>query len=177
MPLAPIDEQALSAVQNWMERPRGTPLPPGPKPWLSPLGRARWVCLDRLSKDIFREGITDQVRRFSVLDWTAKLPLSSLSIDDRYRMIAWVLFKIEDPSALDVDRVGHWLVGAGLVDVDRILRWPDELPGLAGASPRMVRDRAGLVRELRDEMGRVLADEQARQARRIRGEPGSAGHG
>ncbi|HEY2154011.1 MAG TPA: hypothetical protein VGH33_00175, partial [Isosphaeraceae bacterium] len=176
-PLAPIDEQALSAVQNWMERPRGTPLPPGPRPWFSPLGRARWVCLDRLSKDIFREGITDQARRFGVLDWTAKLPLSSLPIDDRYRMIAWVLFKIEDPSALDVDRVGHWLVGAGLIDVDRLLRWPDELAGLADVSPRIARDRAGLVRELRDEMGRVLADERSRQARRIRGEPDSAGPG
>ncbi len=136
-PLAPIDEQALSAVQNWMEGRRGTPLPPGPRPWLSPLGRARWICLDRLSKDLFREGITDQIRRFSVLDWTAKLPLSSLAIDDRYRMIAWVLFKIEDPSALDVDRVGHWLVGAGLLDVDRIVRWPDELAGLADVSPRI----------------------------------------
>jgi hypothetical protein len=173
-PLGPIDEQALSAVQNWMERPRGTPLPPGLRPWFSPLGRARWVCLDRLSKDIFREGITDQTRRFGVLDWTAKLPLSSLPIDDRYRMIAWVLFKIEDPSALDVDRVGHWLVGAGLIDVDRLLRWPDELAGLADVSPRIARDRAGLVRELRDEMGRVLGDERAR---RIRGEPDSAGPG
>ncbi len=173
-PLAPIDEEALSAVQNWMERPRGMPRPTGPSPWLSPFGRARWVCLDRLSKDIFRRGITDQTRRFGVLGWTAKMPLSSLTPDDRYRMIAWVLFKIEDPSALDVDRVGHWLVGAGLVDVDRLLRWPDELAGLAEVAPRTVRDRAGLVRELRDEMGRVLADERARQARRIRGEPDSA---
>lgn len=176
-PMAPIDEDALNAVQNWMDRPRGSSMPRGPRPWLSSLGQARWICLDRLAKDIFREGITDQTRRFSVRDWSDKLPLSSLPIDDRYRLIAWVVFKIDDPSAFDVERVAHWLVVSGLVDLNRILAWPDELAGLVEVSQRLMRDRAGLVRELRDEMGRVLADERERHARRIRGEPDTPSRG
>jgi len=161
-PIAPIDEESLSAVQNWMDRPAASGPPArGPRPWLSPLGLARWSCIDRLTKDVYRAGITDQARRFSIRDWPGKLPLAEIPPDDRYRLLAWVVLKLEDDSAIDHDRVGHWLVTSGLTDPDRLASWPSELGGLAEIPSRTVRAREELVRELRREMGRVIADLRA----------------
>ena len=150
-PLAPIDEQSPQRrpeLDGGPPRDAAAARPTDRGSRLlgrAPLGSASTGCRRTSSAT----GSPTRARRFGVLDWTAKLPLSSLPIDDRYRMIAWVLFKIEDPSALDVDRVGHWLVGAGLVDVDRIL----PLAGRAGGPGRRLaqdrtRPRPALAREL-----------------------------
>jgi hypothetical protein len=158
-PFAPIAEESLNSVQNWMDRPRaGEATVRGGRRWLSPQGLARWTCLDRLTKDIFRGGITDQTRRFSILHWCGDLPIASLPLDDRYRMIAWVFFKLEDNTALDVARVGHWLVRSGLTEPARIATWPTALAGMVEVSPSVVRERKELVDELRWEMARVVAD-------------------
>ncbi len=163
IPFVPLDEDRLSAVQNWMERPRGyEAAPKGTKPWLSMLGLARWTCLDQLTREIYRKGATDLGRRFSILDWTRdKLPLSGIHEDDRYRLVAWLIFKLDDPSALDIDRVAYWLVKSGLTELDRITAWHKELDGLSDVSAGLLRDRAGLARKLRGEMGRVIADRQS----------------
>jgi hypothetical protein len=158
VPLAPIAEEALNGVQNWMEGRRAGEPPARSRPWLSPHGLARWSCLDRLSKDIFREGITDQTRRFSILNWANVLPLASIPPEDRYRLVAWVLFKLEDPSALDVARVGLWLVRSGVTDPARLADWPSSLAGIADVPQRIVRDRKDLVDALRREIAQVVKD-------------------
>jgi hypothetical protein len=164
IPLAPLDENALSSVQNWMDQPRGSESPPkGARPWISTPGLARWTCIDHLTKDIFRDGLTDQTRRFSILEWVkGKLPLSGISEDDGYQLVAWVVFQLDDPSALDFDRVAYWLVKSGLTEPERITAWAEELRDMIDVPDSLIRDRQDLAAKLRREMTLVLQDERER---------------
>ena len=159
IPLAPLNENSLADIQSWMRSKRGFDGNlQGDYPWLSDDGRKRWNCIERLTYDIFRKSLDDQARRFNVLDWCKHLPLSSLALDDRYRLVAWVLFKIEDESALDRNQVGKWLVKSDLTELDRVTGWAKELEGLVEIPCHLVKDRAGLAMRLRQEMRRVIDD-------------------
>ncbi len=159
---------------------------------LSPPGLARWKCCDRLTWDVFNPKLDDQGRRFRIKNWCQKiqgssahsahepcfrLPLGEIPVDDRYRLLAWVLFKIEDTKGLDTPPVAAWLIGSGVTDLDRIKAWPTELSGLMEVPSRVVRDREPLVNDLRSEMRKRVEDLNESQAPRIGGEPDSSRRG
>ena len=159
---------------------------------LSPCGLARWKCIESLTRDVFNPKLDDQDRRFRVRDWCMKiqglspdsdreppykLSLAEIPVDDRYRLLAWVLFKIEDPSALDIPPVGAWLIGSGVTDLSRIKAWPTELSGLVEVPSRIVRDRDELVNKLREEMRKKMEDLSESKAHTIWVEPDSSPRG
>jgi hypothetical protein len=173
---------------------------------LSDLGRARWNCIERLTMDAFRRGIDEKARCFNIQGWCVKvrefssdpggkplyrLPLAQIAVDDRYRVLAWVLFKLEDRTSIKLDagssvnllyddlwfaRVAQWLVRCGVHDLTRISNWPSELAGLVEVPFDLVRDRAHLVRDLRHAMAIEINERQERAGAKISGDPDSS-HG
>jgi len=142
-----------------MNSSRGSiPVANRPRAWLSPLGLARWTCIERLTIELYRSGLDDRARRFNLVNWCKELPLAGLAEDDRYRFVAWILFKLEDPATLDTDRVGKWLVRSELTQLDRITGWANELEGLIDVSSSVIPDRNELAFKLRREMSLVIDD-------------------
>jgi len=150
VPLAPLDESAVMKISAWMNSSRGSiPVANGPRAWLSPLGLARWTCIERLTIELYRSRLDDRARRFNLVNWCQELPLASLAEDDRYRFVA---------ATLDTDRVGKWLVRSELTQLDRITGWANELEGLIDVSSSVIPDRNELAFKLRREMSLVIDD-------------------
>jgi hypothetical protein len=149
---------------------------------LSPRGLARWRCIESLTWDLSDPKLDDQGRRFRIRDWCErihgssegrryKLPLGDIPLDDRYRLVAWVLHTLGDPSALDTGRVASWLVHSGVTDVSRIDAWDRELAGLVEVPPRLLQSRKELALGLRIEMRKTIEDLRESAAQVVRVDP------
>ncbi len=184
-PMVPLDEDSLIVVRNWMNpkavssasesvdedlpplEPEPTPAaePADPSPSrLSAFGECRWRCLDALST-FHRSGQTDEGRWQNVLAWIRdRLPLAELEPDDQHRFLAWVIHDLEALESNRIAQLSAWLVKTvGLVDVDRVNRWPDDL----GKEPGELRARrVMLVSDLRQELRQVLREHQERPSKR-----------
>ncbi len=157
VPLAPLRHDELMRIVLWFEpdEPHFLPDPDLPAVWparderrcpyLSPLGRARWACLQAISEI----GSRDWVQWASVLPEVGDLPVATLAVDDRYRLVAWLIAKAatEDVEAFDFAPLAAWLARAGADDPARLERWAEDLPDAAGWRDR-VRPRAAFVEAL-----------------------------
>jgi hypothetical protein len=148
-PMGPIEEVHLSYVQNWMKGWQG-----------SDAGKARWIWIDRLSKGLFRASDRDEHRGLNVFNWRTlpDYPLRALPLDDRYQILAWIVYRIEDGSRIQLAPLAKWLLVSGVTEPERLQNWRDELAGLVEVSSVEVRDRSSFVRELRREIGQVIEE-------------------
>ncbi|WP_254054038.1 hypothetical protein [Singulisphaera sp. GP187] len=184
-PMAPLPEDGLTAVQNWMRPNRpaqyraddeGLALPdspghaasraPGESPFLSRQGAARWRCLEALSA-LYRTGIGSTSCWQSLAGWKHVLPLGELETADRYRFVAWFIFRVDEFEPFQIARFAKWLFECGLSDVDRLTRWAEELGENEAVSDAIKLARAPLVGDLRMELRQVIRDarEPARKMR------------
>ena len=164
MPLRPIEEGTLCAVEAWMSPSPGDKSSHlRPVAGISPLGLARWTCIVRLSREVDATHLSPIDRRFHIREWCHQLPLSEIAEDDRYRLLAWVIRRLDDPSTLDVNPVGKWLVKSGLTDLNRVTRWYEELGGLIEVSAALVHAREDVVLRLGREMKLVIQDQDERE--------------
>ena len=174
IPMRPLKENALPEVELWMKFSAKVPMSISYKETsISPLGLARWTCLVKLTREVFAKDLSDIDRRFHIKAWCGQLPLAEIDEDDRYGLLAWVILRLDDPSALDVNPVGKWLVKSGLIELDRITNWSDELRGLTEVSDAIIRERRGLAEMLRKEMRLVIQDDLEIEGRKIPAEPSS----
>jgi hypothetical protein len=173
-PMAPIDGDALPAVQNWLRtsrRPEATPASPTmelePLPVedvaaaprresaegspLSDRGRVRWRCIEALSA-FHRPGL-DAGGRWKMLGgWGSGLRLGELEAADRYRFLAWLIRGLAEDEAANPEYLARWLLDCGISDPDRVALWADELDGLADVTDDLRSARRGLVGKLRAEL-------------------------
>jgi hypothetical protein len=175
-PMAPLPEDGLTSVQNWL-RPNTQPdlgtltadldlaetpsvAAPGDGrefPFLSRQGSARWRCLVVLSA-LFRTGIDGASCWQSQAAWKGSLPLGELDAADRYRFVAWFIRRVDEFEAFQVARLAKWIYECGLSDVDRLARWAEELDGLEPVPDAIRLARAPMVGELRVELKNVIRD-------------------
>lgn len=164
VPMAPLPTDSLLALRGWLgtpsptfqtAQPRGNPAEPdGLVPLadesanevygladvdfghLSPLGQARWYCLDALT--VFARGSAgDEFPRWRTLLERAKsggLPLEWLGADEPYVFLAWLIHETRDFGAVPLPWLASELVKLNLTDGRRIAGWPDDLAGRDGTA-------------------------------------------
>ncbi len=151
---APIEGAMLANTRTWMNGDAKA----GTRPWLSLRGRARWDWIYRLSDEVFNDNITDKTRAWNVFNWR-NLDPDDLTLDEKHALIAWVIYKIKDPSEFQIPPVAKWLVRLGLTEVNRVKDWKNELRGLDDVPINIVRDRSLFVERLRSEMNTLLKEQ------------------
>jgi hypothetical protein len=175
-PMAPLPEDGLTSVQNWLRPNKPTDLgtnaddvdlPEAPNvaapgdvrefPFLSRQGSARWRCLVALSA-LFRTGIGSASCWQSQAAWKSSLPLGELDATDRYRFVAWFISRVDEFEAFQIARFAKWIYECGLSDVERLARWAEELDGIEPVSGAIRHARASMVGELRVELKNVIRD-------------------
>ena len=177
-PIAPIDEEALGAVQGWVRKgsirtaradagrpaepgddliplddePAAEPVPvargPAASSVLSEAGRARWRCLEAVSA-LNRRGLDTEGRWQVVEGWYRDLPLAEIPAEDRWLFLAWVVSGLGSAEEARVAALAAWLVRSGLDDPERVAAWADELAPFVELTDPAKHARAGLVSSLR----------------------------
>jgi hypothetical protein len=161
IPMAPLSEDRLGSVQNWLRNPRTKPSRDDvirvesaqtvAVDRLSPSGDARWRCVEALSK-LYRKGIDASTRGWDVLNWkNSNLPLSRLSLEDRVSFVAWMIRSFDSVSDFQVAPVAKWLFDSGFVEVGSLSRW-QELTGPTDSSTLDLEPRSELAGLLRREL-------------------------
>jgi hypothetical protein len=155
VPLAPLEEGRLFVVRNWVE---GTSKKPGPAA-LSAQGVVRWKCLEALT-NFQNAGRGPEIRWPVVTSWEADLPVQALPIDDRYRLLAWVILGIDAAESYQLSRLATWLKRSGFKDPPRLAQWAEEIENLVEIPGDLRLFRSGMVSELRAELFRLFRDQK-----------------
>lgn len=184
--MAPLPEEGLTSVQNWM-RPNPRPADPWPPIEFSPLpdslelvdlpmgeptpilsrqGAARWRCLGALSA-IYRTGIDSASCWQSLADWKQTLRLGELDTADRYRFVSWFLQRVDEFEPVQIAKLAKWLFDSGLSDVDRLTRWAEERDEIDAVPATIRLARAPFVSDLRTELKHVIRDARESAGRKL----------
>ncbi|WP_435010064.1 hypothetical protein P12x_001284 [Tundrisphaera lichenicola] len=162
IPLAPFPEGRLFQVRRWVEgsRARFAPTSEGGSPGLSPLGKARWRCLEELTN--FRNAVNEPAVRWPiVLGWKERLPIAALSVDDRHRLVAWIIEGLDEAESFQIAELASWLRRIGIKDHARLALWADEIGESRQIDDRLKIARVRLVADLKAELYRQLRESQA----------------
>jgi|GEM_PF-4655545 len=180
-PMRPLDPSNLSLVQVWL-RPAQTnpptddpdqPLPmedPGPAfngndpelpaRFLSRRGEARWRCIELLTA-MRRPATTDQARWQMLVAFEKEPWFGEIHQDDRYRFLAWVILSVGEYDSIQLARLASWIYKGGVDDPERVADWVQTLAETYVVTPDEQSDRAAMVRDLREELGKVARDARA----------------
>lgn len=169
-PLAPVEEGRLFLVRGWIEAGSKKPTGSGPviPAALSPLGLVRWRCLEALT-NFQNAGRGPEVRWPVVTDWEASLPVSGLAVEDRYRLVAWLILGLDGAESYQIARLASWLKRSGIKDPARLTRWAEEIEELTEIPGDLKLFRSGMVAELRTELFRLLKEENDQKDRKPSG--------
>jgi hypothetical protein len=170
-PMAPLSPASLSAIRDWL----GAELGPRPRASasgheeriaarLSPLGFRRWQFIEILSKLQSTEFDVETCWRI-LADWSRGHSLDELELDDRYRVLAALIVRLAHAESFQIARLAKWLVEGGVVDVDRIGRWAEELEGVVAIPPEAHAARASMIDDIRVELKNVIRDSRERPAK------------
>jgi hypothetical protein len=160
-PIAPLPEGRLFQVRSWVEGPSRRPdsAEDGGPPGLSAPGKARWNCLEELTN--YRNAIRDAAVRWPiVLGWKDRLPIASLSPDDRHRFLAWIIEGLQEAESYQIAQLAAWLRKVGIRDHSRVARWAEEIEGLAEIPSETRLYRSRMVGELKAELYRQLREDK-----------------
>ncbi len=187
-PMAPLAEDTLSSVQNWMRRgnrpeiassssagpspldgdlvalddePTSKTIPVAQAPSLSRAAWNRWRWLEALSA-FSRSGLDADGRWQIVEAWTHDLPLAMLGENDRWIVVAWLILRLDDHDGPRIARLVSWLVRSGMSDPERVVAWSETLASLIEVPGGLKLARSKLVSELRSEWRTVVREARER---------------
>ena len=172
IPLDPLPTGRLSEVERWLESRAGKPTnfddpipidePSAEPARLSPGGRDRWLCLKALTNYGPISPAPSTTREAAYDLWRARLPVASLTPEERHRWMGWAILGIDPTDPPAPDRLAVCLFEFGVTDAKRVSRWIEDLPINIPAQAQM--DRAGFVGSL-GRLIRTMAEEtkEARQ--------------
>ncbi|HEX8200274.1 MAG TPA: hypothetical protein VF590_07290, partial [Isosphaeraceae bacterium] len=160
-PIAPLPRKSLIAALDWLDPPQPgearlvpheedllewSPRDAHSLPKLSAVGRARWLCIEEMTKT--RELLW--IGPETVSYWGGALPLEPLEAPDRYRLLAWLIYKTDPAVQVNypLDVLADWAVRMGLVDVGRIARWAEDMPAGLEVDDDRRRGRRKFVEDL-----------------------------
>lgn len=184
-PMAPLEVEALPMTRLWMRAPsRVAPTPivrmddgpdlipleggdPEPAPGrarhvdpdvshLSEFARARWRCLDALTV-LSRPGLDEAMRWAILQSWIdSRLPIDRIGSEDRWRFLAHLISLAGTLDGHQVEKLGRWLVRAGIDDSERLASWADDLGGEVPDALRI--ERMALAGDLRSVVKTALLE-------------------
>jgi hypothetical protein len=169
VPIAPMPYRSLASALEWLDPPqpgeirlarRAEDPPEWPLrdarslPLLSPVGRARWLCVEEVSKFADLLWVGPETLAY----WIQDLPLDPLDRRDAYRFLAWLIYKTDPAFQVHypLDLLAQWLVRMDLTDGDRLQNWVGDLPPGVEVNDERRRGRKQFVDVLCDVVQRKI---------------------